>query len=72
MKRSVVAVILFLAVAAPVLGCGEEKSERGLTPAGEVAAPESAREMSMTEEERREQEREEEARRARRLVDQGE
>jgi hypothetical protein len=54
-----------LGAAVLLLACGENKLERGLTPPGEAAAPESAREMEMTEEQRRKQEEREEARKER-------
>jgi hypothetical protein len=45
-------VLMFMLIASPMAACGSDREERGLTPAGEVAAPESEREMEMTEEER--------------------
>jgi hypothetical protein len=63
------AVVVPLGVALTSLACGENKLERGLTPPGEVAAPESADEMAMTEEQRREQERKAEARQERALFE---
>lgn len=47
---------LALGVGAPVLGCGEEKMERGLAPSQEQATPIDAAEERMTEEQRRQRE----------------
>jgi hypothetical protein len=47
---------LALGVGAPVLGCGEEKMERGLAAPEEQATPIDATEERMTEEQRRQRE----------------
>ena len=48
--RTVGAVILLIGVG--LLGCGEDRIERGLALPDEVAVPESDRELEMTEAER--------------------
>ena len=60
MPKILVAFITLCWVAPLALACGDDRLERGLSPAVEEAVPTSEKEMEMTEAERRRQETEEE------------
>jgi len=45
--------LLLVLGAVPVVGCGGDREERGLSPAVEEAVPMDPKEMEMTEEERK-------------------
>lgn len=54
MKRTIGLMSLLLLVGlSPVLGCGGDREERGLSPAVEEAVPMDPKQMDMSEEERK-------------------
>ena len=62
MKRLATILLTCLLLAVPALACGEDRAERGLAPADEVATPVSESALRETEAERRAQQiREEQA-----------